>query len=411
MSQNENPAREVEARAALASDNLALAEAQAQEILRTDRGHAFARDVLAHVAALIGLGGARGGFPAPRAGGVKRLLTGVGPSRHDDRWLLIKSWGAGFWSDAFHVLGALMLAELTGRKPLVRWGDNALAQAVPGTNAFSDYFAPVEEADFAAMRALPANEVFPPKWAAAGLTAEEVEKKVPPHMGGQGQMAAIWLLNRPERLVVSDFYINVVDLLPWVPAGHHWHGRPLDEVVRALVAQYLTPVPRIVDRVALLRELLPEGRRTLAVHIRGSDKAVEERRLAEINALYDDVIARAVQSGYAVWLMTDEAAVAERMQSRFGDRILCQDALRATDARGVHFVVTGEDRRRLGDEVVTDVLLAAACDRFVGNGVSNPSCMVDFLMLGDETRKHLFVPNLNRGRLPSLYRDSRVPRR
>ena len=60
---------------------------------------------------------------------------------------------------------------------------------------------------------------------------------------------------------------------------------------------------------------------------------------------------------------------------------------------------------RLGEEVVTDVLVGASCDRFVGNGASAPSCMVDFLMDGDETRKHLFLPNQFRRRLLSLYRD------
>jgi protein O-GlcNAc transferase len=411
---NDMAAREAAARAALAADNLALAEAQVQDILRADPAHRFGRAVMAHVAALIGMEQAAAGwrddgaerFDPPRAAGVTRLLAGAEASSHDDRWLLVKSWGHGFWSDAFHVLGAMMLAELTGRKPLVRWGDNALAQVTSGENAFPLYFAPVEEASFDAMQALPAEDIYPPKWADAGLAAEEQGKWVPPHIGGQGQMAALWLLNRPERLVVSDFYINVVDLLPWIPPDHDWYGRPLDEIVRALVGRYLAPTAAIVARVEEAREALAD-RRTLAVHIRGSDKAVEMTRLAEVNRLYDDLVAQAVERGYLVWLMTDESAVVERLRGRFGDAIICQDAMRTAGRRGVHFAAGRADRRRVGEEVVADVLVAAGCDRFIGNGASNPSCMVDFLMPGDETRKHLFVPNLNRGRLPSLYRDAR----
>ena len=56
-------------------------------------------------------------------------------------------------------------------------------------------------------------------------------------------------------------------------------------------------------------------------------------------------------------------------------------------------------------DLVTDVLVAASCDRFIGNGNANPSCMVDFLMEGDETKKHLFLPNQNRRRFLSLYED------
>src|SRR4051812_28856508 len=30
------------------------------------------------------------------------------------RYLLIKAWGEGFWSDMFHVVGCLLLSEITG---------------------------------------------------------------------------------------------------------------------------------------------------------------------------------------------------------------------------------------------------------------------------------------------------------
>ncbi|MGB8078567.1 MAG: hypothetical protein WCF09_11900, partial [Gallionella sp.] len=36
-----------------------------------------------------------------------------------ERFLLIKAWGYGFWSDVSHVLGQLLLAEITGRTPVV----------------------------------------------------------------------------------------------------------------------------------------------------------------------------------------------------------------------------------------------------------------------------------------------------
>src|SRR5215469_16394010 len=44
------------------------------------------------------------------------------PNQHHGGILLIKAWGAGFWSDVSHVFGGLLLAEVTGRKPVVHWG-------------------------------------------------------------------------------------------------------------------------------------------------------------------------------------------------------------------------------------------------------------------------------------------------
>jgi hypothetical protein len=79
--------------------------------------------------------------------------------------------------------------------------------------------------------------------------------------------------------------------------------------------------------------------------------------------------------------------------------------MRTSTDVGVHVGVDPQDRQRLSEELVADVLVRMTCDRFVGNGASNPSCFIDFLMEGDATRKHLFLPNQNRHRFLSLYRD------
>jgi len=48
------------------------------------------------------------------------------PFQRVEKFLLIKAWGYGFWSDVSHVLGQLLVAELTGRTPIVHWGQNSL---------------------------------------------------------------------------------------------------------------------------------------------------------------------------------------------------------------------------------------------------------------------------------------------
>ena len=42
------------------------------------------------------------------------------------KYLLIKAWGFGFFSDVNHIIGQLLIAELTGRIPIVYWGKNSL---------------------------------------------------------------------------------------------------------------------------------------------------------------------------------------------------------------------------------------------------------------------------------------------
>ncbi len=85
------------------------------------------------------------------------------------------------------------------------------------------------------LRAAPAAELFPGKWRIAGIESSGIDRITPPHRGGEGGMAAIWLLNRPERVVVSDFPIGIVDLIPWIPEGSAWHGKRLNEIVAALM--------------------------------------------------------------------------------------------------------------------------------------------------------------------------------
>lgn len=404
------------ARTALAADNLALAEALAQEILRLKPDDGVGWAIMAHIAALIGREdeavrwGARANpdvlsrFERPQNDKVNELLAGCGTGPDEERFILIKAWGYGFWSDVFHVLGALMLAEITGRQPCVLWGPNSLYLPEGQENSWPLYFNGIGSELMMFLKAAPAEEIFPRKWHAAGPDAAEADKRTPPHKGGEGVMAALWLLNRPERVVVSDFHIGVVDLMPWIPESHKWHGASLDDIIQQMVERYLLPSWTIRDAVAEQMARL-DGRQTVAVHIRGSDKVTEVSRLAEVNAHYPAVVEQAVSKDYAVWLMTDSDDVIEDYRGRFGKAIYALDALRTRTDQGVHHGAENDDCRRLGEEVVTDVLVGASCDRFIGNGASNPSSMVDFLMAGDETRKHLFLPNHNRRRFLSLYRE------
>jgi protein O-GlcNAc transferase len=42
-----------------------------------------------------------------------------------------------------HVLGQCLLAEITGRLPVVQWGGNSLFSDHPSSNAFETFFEPV----------------------------------------------------------------------------------------------------------------------------------------------------------------------------------------------------------------------------------------------------------------------------
>lgn len=383
----------------LASGNLALADAIGQEILRQSPGDDFGRALKSHIATLIGLGDGAGGtrFDAVANPHIEEFLAGCGPCRSAEKYLLIKAWGFGFWSDIFHVLGALLLAEVTGRTPHVYWGANSLFSPDPARNAFPLYYTPVNPDALEAIMGVPADEIFPVKWRSAGLAAEDLGKWRALHRGGEGRLAGLYLLNRPERLLVSDFFIGVFDMLPWIPETHPWHGLSLDRVVRALVAKYLIPNHEISDAVAGVVDERLAGGDFVAVHVRGSDKAAEMRNLDDLNRAYEPLVRRELEQGRRIFLMTDSAAIEKEYRDRYGDRLVCLEALRTASETGLHYTLKGRLRHRAGKEVVVDVLAALHCGRFIGNGRSNPSCIVDFL-IGDPGAKHLLVENQNRSR-------------
>ena len=290
------------------------------------------------------------------------------------RYLLIKAWGYGFWSDMDHVVGQLLLAELTGRTPVVHWGANTLFGASDVSNAFELYFRPVSGATQDGLAAW-GQSFFPAKWSAANLRDENVAK----FQGPGSRTSSLHLLARDEDVVVSDFHGKVVDLMAWIEPDSPWHGLDYAAVYRRLFARYIQLQPALQARVDAFADARMAGRRWVAVHVRGSDKVTELRDLALVNAQYQQRIETMLQADPAlgIFLLTDSEHFAREYRQRYGDRVLAADVARSADATGVHYA--GHEGRKLGEEVVLDAFLAARCDAFLGNGASNVSTAIRHL--------------------------------
>lgn len=62
------------------------------------------------------------------------------PKHNIDKYLVIKAWGFGFWSDVSSVLGGLLLAEITRRRPVIHWGANSRFGDGTAKNGFDNFF-------------------------------------------------------------------------------------------------------------------------------------------------------------------------------------------------------------------------------------------------------------------------------
>lgn len=110
------------------------------------------------------------------------------------------------------------------------------------------------------------------------------------------------------------------------------------------------------------------------MHLRGSDKFTEVPELHEILSGYPEQIRRRLgdKPDARLVAITDSTPLLESFRADYGDRVLTPDGDRTDGVVGLHHL-NRPDKRRLGVEVIRDVLIASRCDQFVGLGWSNVS--------------------------------------
>jgi hypothetical protein len=290
-------------------------------------------------------------------------------------YLLIKSWGTGFWSDVDHVLGQLLLCQITGRIPVIHWGANCLFGGSERQSSFDRYFLPVSKFTIHDLLNQPGS-FYPPKWNAANLLSEDINKAQGPY----SRMAALYFLARPESVAVADFYTGVVCVRDWIPPSHPLAGKTVGELYRHLIQTYLKPQPVIVDEVDAFYQRHLDGHPTIAVHLRGSDKALEVTNLPEVNSSIENAIASEIKRDprTLIFLLTDDENILRKYQQLHGPRLITTAAHRTSTEKGVHYLPIS-DRYQLGKDVMIDTYLATRCHRFVGSGTSNLSAIMPYL--------------------------------
>ena len=307
------------------------------------------------------------------------------------KYLLIKAWGYGFFSDVHHVLGQLLIAELTERLPIIYWGKNSLFGDGTETNAFEHYY---ENFSSLSIDDIKKNELsyWPPKWNNTNLKFKEVNKWEGPYSRIAGQ----YLLNRSEDVIISDFYSGVIDIKPWISPNHHLFKLSINEIYYHLVNKYLYPKKMIKKRVDNFLENIMMNSPFIAVHVRGSDKALELENLNSINKQYELIINKKIlmDPSLKIFLMTDDKKILNRYYEIYGDKVVVTESQRTNDSTGVHNK-DSLNSIELGMEVMTDVYIAAKAKTFIGDGWSNTSQIVRYLKNWSKEDIHFIGSEIN----------------
>lgn len=328
-----------------------------------------------------------------------------GHSSVNQRYLVIKAWGYGFWSEAHNTAIHLLLAELTGRIPVVHWGSNCLFRSDKGdSSVFENFFTPISNVR---LETLPKASIYPPKWTFDNLHIENHNK----WDGAFSRLTAQNFFNRPETIVISDFYSPLSFISRWIGPKSAYYGMTESALYAALFQKYLKPAPRITAMVEDFVDRHMRGRHWVSVHLRGSDKSHEVPHLENTNRRYFEFVDRIIQLNpdIGIFLLTDSEDAVNEFTRRYGNRLLCIQATRSKSILGVH--QSGHDGTRVGEEVLIDTILATRCEYFVGNQESNVSLAVSsikewpkgfMILLGAENAR-------SEGPLLTLYKRTSEP--
>jgi protein O-GlcNAc transferase len=404
MQQAHSPDPISDIHAAIARGNLQFAEFLCRQQFEEDASRPEIWQALAHIASQVGAHAVAAecwhavrqlspGDPyvlsaLQSAHAAQQKADSAATALTSPRYLLIKAWGYGFWSDLDHVLTMLLVADITGRIPIVHWGRNSLFLNQDSEEAFSQFFEPVSPARLSDLQ-VNGLSFYPNKWSSHNLLQEDLEK----WHGLGSRCSGLYLLGRQEDVVVSDFHTKVHDLLPWIPVNSPYAGLTRSQIYRALVLKYLRLKPHLAVQIEKHWSEQMQGRHWLAVHIRGTDKVREINDLHAINEAYYSAVDQilAVNPSLFIFLLTDSKPILERFQERYRDRIFTMDVIRSDTPIGVHYA--GHSGKIVGDQVIVDSWLASRCQFFLGNGGSNVSVGIrhlkdwaksTFFLIGDD---------------------------
>lgn len=295
----------------------------------------------------------------------------------DSKFLLIKAWGWGFWADMDHLVGQLLVAELTNRIPVVNWGTNSLYCDTITTNAFELYYEPVSSYTLHEV-ARPEFTFYPPIWNYINIMVEDIDKLTYAYRN-LGEM-----MNSTANVVVSDVHYFARPILEYAKKEHWTYGLTPLSIYRQLINKYLILKPDIRHRIDEFYKANMKGNGPiLGVHVRGTDKIIEVANLPRLNKRYHKKI-ETFLNRYdikKILVITDSQDILEEYKERYGSLILSTNASRSKSntVYGATQVENYMNRKSKGVEVLVDTYLAAKCDYFIGNGYSNVSFSVNRL--------------------------------
>jgi hypothetical protein len=291
--------------------------------------------------------------------------------------LLIQAIPDGMVAVLRHTIHGLLLAELSGRIPVIYWGSRFLYRRVgKDENAFLRFFEDMGCCDGNRVRS--AHQAFlPTDWSAEnvfkdGLISHRYSESRP----GVAPPPLEMLLSSEAEVVVYTHWNHLVDILPFVPEDSEYHGLDSATVAGMIFRKYFKVLPEVLAPAKGILEQVIASSRVIGVHCRGSDKITEHALVTPED--YRRQVDRILGKEDRVFLATDSVAALKKFQGWYGDRLIFTDCERSSNAQGVHF--TAIDREKAGCDFLVDAYLLSKCAVHFGNEGSHVSYLVQAML-------------------------------
>lgn len=283
-------------------------------------------------------------------------MTGGAP----ERYLVIKAKG-GFGNRMLSATTGVVLAQLTGRVPVIDWRDGEYLPK--GQNSYPPLFVDPSGIDVAAFDSR--RDVSPAVW--AGRLAEHPTDLIERDFPGNHSNPFIYRrlsidLAHPERTgapiaVFWSYLPKMARIGRLARRSARFRGVSLAAVTRSALAEYFTPNERVQSEVAALFD--GRSRPVIGVHIRYTDRKVSlDRIIAEVTGL------RSRMPEAQIFLATDNQGVRDLFCDRFAG-VFCIDKAFGDDDTSLHEGVVVADPQREAENALVDMWALARCDWLV----------------------------------------------
>ena len=286
-------------------------------------------------------------------------MTSTQPVASDQKILLIKAKG-GFGNRMLSAVTGLIVADLTGRHPVIDWRDGVYAPF--GQNAYPQLFdTPLTSApqDHEA-----ATSVDPEIWR-GNLDLEPavlISRTTPDKLASPTIYRKSCIdLARPDTNAQVAVYWSYLPKFGRI-AKHlrrdpRFAGRDQADIVSEYLGRYFTPNTRVRTEVASFMAGLP--RPVIGVHVRYTDRKLPLGKIMEQVRRRRDAM-----PGASLFLATDNAFVQEEMTRAFG-KVYFTEKYLPEDGAQLHAPQARIDKLREAENAMIDMWALGACDHLI----------------------------------------------